>query len=80
MMGFCVRLFHMAQPQTHTQQMKARELLKAFNLPGGPTGYGILHTAIRRKLLHPKDGLYDPAEMRAMLEKYGIRVGRKRVA
>ena len=62
------------------QQMNARELLKAFNLPGGPTGYRILHSAVRRGLLHPRDGRYEPDEMQAMLQKYIIRVGKKRVA
>jgi hypothetical protein len=62
------------------QQLNARELLKAFNLPGGPTGYSILRSAVRRHLLHPKDGRYDPSEMREMLQKHIIRVGRKRVA
>jgi hypothetical protein len=63
------------------ERLGAREILKAFNLPQGPDGYRILRSAVRRQILHvDKDGKYDPEEMRAMLSKYFIRVGKKRVA
>jgi hypothetical protein len=46
-------------------RLTARELLKTLNLPGGPTGYRILHSATCRRLLHPRDGHHDPSEMQA---------------
>jgi hypothetical protein len=61
------------------QKLTARELLKAFRLPGGPIGYGLLKFLVRKNLLHPQDGHYDRAEMEQIVAKYIIRVGHKRV-
>jgi hypothetical protein len=68
-----------SQPD-QSAHVSARELLAAYKLPGGPLGYRLLRSLRQRKLLHIKDGRYDPDEMRAFLAKYGVRIGKKRIA
>ena len=60
--------------------VSARELLATYKLPGGPLGYRLLRSLRQRKLLHAHGGRYDPREMEAFLQKYGIRLGKKRIA